>query len=427
MTWWPPTASRSRPGAWTPPNGDGRSARGCPRSRPSAASSRAIFYSTYFGSAAAPRMRSDVEPVFDDFRPDLVVSEIGELGTAPLASSRGIPRVTVAFSGPLPESAIEMTLAALAPLWAGDGITDLTPATMFGDLYLDPFPPSFSRLPDGVAARRMRRAEPPPRAPEPEWLTALGSLRPLVYLTSGTEPAAKQAPWAPALAALATLDVDAVATIGAFVDPADLGPIPDNVRIERYVDQQHVLSRVSVVASHAGAGSMLAAANAGLPPAPQSDRRRSVGERRCRHRGRRRDHVRIGRADRRPHRRLPRPIDPRAAVLAGCSWRRRRAGGDARAGGARRGDRVARCRELIRAEPFATPSMLDGGPRTSPLPVGRRAGSARRLGGARRASRLEHGLELGPHCDADHPCHDAARTQQVAAGSARPMARRDRW
>ncbi len=226
---------------------------------------RAIFYSTYFGSAAAPRMRSDVEPVFDDFRPDLVVSEIGELGTAPLASSRGVPRVTVAFSGPLPDSAIETTLAALAPLWAGDGITDLTPAAMFGDLYLDPFPPSFSQLPDGVAARRMRRAEPPPRAPEPEWLTPLGSQRPLVYLTSGTEPAAMQAPWAPSLAALATLDVDAVATIGAFVDPADLGPIPDNVRIERYVDQQHLLSRVSVVASHAGAGSMLAAANAGLP------------------------------------------------------------------------------------------------------------------------------------------------------------------
>ncbi len=40
---------------------------------------------------------------------------------------------------------------------------------------------------------------------------------------------------------------------------------------------------------------------------------------------------------------------------------------------------------------------------------------------------LEHGFELGPHRDADHPCHDAALAQQAQAGSARPMVRRDRW
>jgi UDP:flavonoid glycosyltransferase YjiC (YdhE family) len=226
---------------------------------------RGIVFSTFFASAAAPRMRADLVDVFETFRPDVVVSELAELGSASLAHARGIPKVTVAFSGVLNDAVLAMTASALAPLWVEDGITGVDPEWLLGDLYLDPFPPSFSDPPAVVTSRRMRRAEPMPRSPEPDWLTRLGSDRPLVYLTSGTEPAAAQAPWQAALSALGTLDVDAVATLGGFVDPGQLGAIPENVRIERYVDQRYVLSRAAVVASHAGAGSMLAAAAAGLP------------------------------------------------------------------------------------------------------------------------------------------------------------------
>jgi len=93
----------------------------------------------------------------------------------------------------------------------------------------------------------------------------LGTARPLVYLTSGTEPAAAQGPWTAALEALGDLDVDAVATIGRHIDPSTFGPIPSNVRVERFVAQQFVLDRAALVMSHAGAGSLLGATATGVP------------------------------------------------------------------------------------------------------------------------------------------------------------------
>ena len=74
-----------------------------------------------------------------------------------------------------------------------------------------------------------------------------------------------QAPWNAAFAALGAMPVDVVATIGSFVDPATFHSVPPNVRVERFVPHGPVLERASIVASHAGAGTLLAAAAFGLP------------------------------------------------------------------------------------------------------------------------------------------------------------------
>ncbi|MEQ1702353.1 MAG: glycosyltransferase [Ilumatobacteraceae bacterium] len=66
-------------------------------------------------------------------------------------------------------------------------------------------------------------------------------------------------------AAIERLDVDAVATIGQFVDPDELGPVPSRVRVERFVPQAEVLRRSAVVVSHGGAGTVLGAAAQGVP------------------------------------------------------------------------------------------------------------------------------------------------------------------
>jgi UDP:flavonoid glycosyltransferase YjiC (YdhE family) len=227
---------------------------------------RGLLFSIMFAEAAAPAMRVDLAPVVDDFRPDVVIHETGELAAAPLARARDIPSVTVAFSGTLPEWSHEMVLASLAPLWADEDLAAPTFEDVCGDLYLHPFPPSFDQAPSAKVVRPMQ-----PSAVwgtsdiPPSWLERLGADRPLVYLTSGTEPAAAQAPWAAALQALGNLDVDAVATIGRHIDPAALGKIPSNVRVEQFVPQQFVLDRAAVIMSHAGAGSLLGAAAAGVP------------------------------------------------------------------------------------------------------------------------------------------------------------------
>ena len=56
-----------------------------------------------------------------------------------------------------------------------------------------------------------------------------------------------------------------IVTIGRNNDPAELTPIPDNARVERYISQALVLPHASVVVSHGGSGSTLAALACGLP------------------------------------------------------------------------------------------------------------------------------------------------------------------
>jgi UDP:flavonoid glycosyltransferase YjiC (YdhE family) len=229
---------------------------------------RGLYFASMFADAAAPVMRIDLQPVFEEFRPDIVIHERGELASGPMAVARGIPHVTVAFSGMLPKSSERLVIDTLAPLWAAEGVPVPTMDDINGDLYLHPFPPSFGQAPSSGDVRPMR-AEAFQRAVDasPPWLASLGDSRPLVYLSSGTEPIAAMAPWAAAVEALGAADVDVLATIGKHLDPSALGDLPPNIRVERFVPQEFVLDRAAIVMSHAGAGTVLGAAARGLPQA----------------------------------------------------------------------------------------------------------------------------------------------------------------
>ena len=70
--------------------------------------------------------------------------------------------------------------------------------------------------------------------------------------------------WAELLDALGALDVDALVTTGAAGLPPGVA-VPANVRVAPFVDQALVLDRAAAVVSHAGSGSLLGAAAAGVP------------------------------------------------------------------------------------------------------------------------------------------------------------------
>jgi MGT family glycosyltransferase len=67
------------------------------------------------------------------------------------------------------------------------------------------------------------------------------------------------------LAGLRELDVDVVATVGRQIDPAELGPQPARVRVERYLPHPAVLPRCAAVVSHGGSGTVLGALAHALP------------------------------------------------------------------------------------------------------------------------------------------------------------------
>ena len=226
---------------------------------------RAQFFGKRFGGVAV-RMREDLARLVDEFRPDLIVHDMAELAAAPIAASRGIPHVTVAFSGAVSESLTEGIVAAVSEVWSAEGLTVPADAGLYEHLYLHRFPTALGPAPDHANVRSVRPVgfDGAREEEAPTWLATLGSDRPAVYVTLGTVVSGP-AQWREILTALASLDVDAIATTGTQVDPAEIGPVPANVRVERYVPQSFILEHVTALVSHGGAGSMLAGAARGLP------------------------------------------------------------------------------------------------------------------------------------------------------------------
>jgi hypothetical protein len=227
---------------------------------------RQVVAPVMFGEIAAPRMRRDLGRIVDSYRPDVIFHDLLELAAAPIAASRDVSHATLAFGAALPLPLLRAITDSVAHIWVAEGVEPSDSAGIYDHLYLHPLPEGFGGpLPSPVAQRiRPMHFDGAATSDHPEWITNLGIERPFVYVSFGTEVAAR-APWLEILEALAAIDADAVATIGSSINFADLGAIPTNVIIERFVPQSYVLRRAAVVVSHAGSGTLLAAAAAGVP------------------------------------------------------------------------------------------------------------------------------------------------------------------
>jgi MGT family glycosyltransferase len=93
----------------------------------------------------------------------------------------------------------------------------------------------------------------------------MGCDRPLVYATLGTVFNKMRRLRTAMLDSFGDLDADVLMTVGRDVDPAAIGRVPSNVRVEPFVAQSLALARASLVVSHAGMGTMLGAIYHGVP------------------------------------------------------------------------------------------------------------------------------------------------------------------
>ena len=227
-------------------------------------------FSGIFAEISAPVMAADLIPIFDDVQPDLVLHEPAELAVTPLTTSRGVPRVVIGYSGATPRAVVDAAARVLGPLWDAYELSVPADLGLYEYDYVHPFPSLLGRRPTGARVHDVR-PEPPDAASERglEWLGDLGVHRPLVYLTYGTEMAFV-APWGALLGGLAQLDVDVLATTTSSVDVGRVlseidGAAASRIQLRDYVPQASVLARASLVVSHAGAGTMIAAGAAGIP------------------------------------------------------------------------------------------------------------------------------------------------------------------
>ena len=221
-----------------------------------------------FGTLSAPPMLDDLLAFVAGWRPDLVVHEAAELAGPIVAAVLGIPTVNQGFGALVHPDRMGAASDAVAPLWEKMGLSPRPWGGSYDHLYLDIYPPSL-RPPYGDYVSRRQPMRPVPYSAEFDGSEGGWSPddddRPLIYLTFGTVFNAPDGPFRRALDGLATLDATVLVTVGPSGDPDAFGSQPDHITVTRYVPQTELLPRCTLVVSHAGSGTFLAALDHGLP------------------------------------------------------------------------------------------------------------------------------------------------------------------
>jgi UDP:flavonoid glycosyltransferase YjiC (YdhE family) len=208
------------------------------------------------------------------WNPDVVVSEISELAGPLVAETLGIPKICVGIfqqgKGDLIVSTPSV-MRAIDELRAELGLAD----DPDGERFLSA--PYFTLMPEALedpatpgprSAWRFRDLDSPYAGTHGERLA--GDERPLVYLTFGSvAPTMDFFPdvFRGAIDSFSALPVRVLVTVGRDRDPAELGPVPPNVQVERWIPQREVMPHAAAMVCHGGSGTVTMGLAAGVPMA----------------------------------------------------------------------------------------------------------------------------------------------------------------
>ena len=203
------------------------------------------------------------------WRPDLLVCDEVDFGTMVAAERLGLPYATVLVIAAGSFIRKEVVGEALHRLRAEHGLPpDPDLAMLSRYLVLSPFPPRYRdpAFPLPATAHAIRPlALDNARDAVPAWMARLHGT-PIVYFTLGTVFNVESGDlFERVLAGLRDLPIQVIATVGREIDPAEFGPQPGNIHIERYIPQAAILPHCDAVVSHGGSGSVLGALAHGLP------------------------------------------------------------------------------------------------------------------------------------------------------------------
>jgi UDP:flavonoid glycosyltransferase YjiC (YdhE family) len=226
------------------------------------------FVPRMLAAVAAPPRVDDLVPVVERWQPDLVVHDEAELAAPIAAEVAGVAWASHSIVLLRPPEMTRLAGQALAPLCERWGV-DLGPlGGLYRYLHLDACPSSL-QVPDaaGIAVDQpVRNTENLDTAGDerlPTWVAELAPV-PTVYVTLGTVFNRNRRAFASILEGVAGLAVNVIATIGYDHSPAALGPVPANVRVERYIPLSLLLAHLDAVVTQGGT-SILPALGHGLP------------------------------------------------------------------------------------------------------------------------------------------------------------------
>ncbi|MFI6846280.1 glycosyltransferase [Kitasatospora sp. NBC_00085] len=223
----------------------------------------------------ARRMAPDLLELAKSWRPDVIVRDSYEVGGAVAAEVLGVPHAALDTTplydmGPLKDLIAE----ELAKVRAEAGLApDPQELMLHRHLTLSCAPPGYL-YPGRTRPQTLRALRPMPfdRAEGeelPAWVAGLPD-RPTVYVTFGTianrwVPGAFPGLFGQVLAAFADEPVNVIATTDRDSDPAELGPLPPNTRVERYIPQSLLLPYCALAVTHGGFNTVVGALDAGIP------------------------------------------------------------------------------------------------------------------------------------------------------------------
>jgi UDP:flavonoid glycosyltransferase YjiC (YdhE family) len=226
-----------------------------------------FMFPRLFGMIRAASMLTDLMPVARAWAPDLVVSDTAEFAGPIVAATLGVPSVSHAFGGLLPEPRMAAAGEAVETLWKENGLEPRPYGGMYDHLYLDIYPPSLqpAERPHIPAIQLLRPGAFATAGEDilPDWVTASAGT-PLIYITFGTV-FSNDAALASVVEGVRELGVRVAVTVGPHGDPDALGVQPDHVHVARYISQGQLLPSCAAVVSHGGSGTFLAALAAQLP------------------------------------------------------------------------------------------------------------------------------------------------------------------
>ncbi|MCK2238819.1 MULTISPECIES: glycosyltransferase [unclassified Crossiella] len=200
-----------------------------------------------------------------EWQPEVLVRDETDYAAAIAADQLGLPCATMTC---MPAGGFATDEVVGGPLheWrAAQGLPPDPGLSMVRRLVLSGLPLSFRDPADPLpaTARAFRPLIPRQPTEVPDWIIPG---RPAVYFTLGTIFNRESGDlFTRVLAGLRELDAAVLVTVGRQLDPADLGPQPAHVRVERYRPQAEILPHCALVVSQGGSGAVTGTLAHGLP------------------------------------------------------------------------------------------------------------------------------------------------------------------
>lgn len=251
-TWWPRLFDRTR----------GRPGDGLPPERV-----LRYFVPRLFAEIGADLTVDDLHELARRWRPDLIVADPFAFAAPLVADLVGAAYAQHMISPALDPLTLELCADAVSPLWRAFGRDVPAYGGVYAGVTLNLCPAALEPVPAPVGADVLgiRPAERGARDGSGPDVLSGWTGRPIVYVTLGTFSNTDLSVFRAVLDGLAELPVHVVVTVGTGNDPADLGAVPANARVERYVPQAQLLPYCAAVVHHAGSGTMFGALAHGLP------------------------------------------------------------------------------------------------------------------------------------------------------------------